>query len=274
MMRHGLALRSSKYMLHNATRKNSFSSSSSCHHQLGASHHHQAARPSSSILATAFHSRKIHIQPLPVPAVAVYDFDACDFHDEIGSHDYSDGSCVDGESQQHDQMILASAASGGGHVGNLSTGSGRVGDGSSNRFVRRSSGGGNGSSGGGGIHQCPKCGANVTFHESSNDVSGNQTNGSAPANCFYCAACSGWFLIPPNNNSNNNKNNNINANHDDQMSTITAAQSKYLMSKLAAAAGGGGGGDDNKATGFPTTPSNRKISQSQFVMQHVSVHCI
>jgi hypothetical protein len=255
MMRHGLALRSSKYMLHNATRKNS---SSSCH--LGAATHQ--ARPPSSILTT-FHSRKIHIQPLPVPAVAIYNYDACDIRDEIGSYDYDGSSCVDDQVHQasHEHMILASAAgagsSGSGSGGNLTAGSG--GDGSSNRFVRRSGGGsGSGSGGsGGGTHQCPKCGAHVTFHES--NASGNQ-NGNIPSNCFYCAACSGWFLIPPNDNT-----------KDD----VSAAQSKYLMSKLALSSGagggaGGGGSDDNKATGFPTTPSNRKISQSQIVMQHVS----
>eukprot|EP00956_Cyclotella_meneghiniana_P024500 scaffold49271_cov34-Cyclotella_meneghiniana.AAC.1 len=52
-------------------------------------------------------------------------------------------------------------------------------------------GGGNtpGNGGGGGSkHRCPKCGAFVTFQE-------HNTN--RIQNCFYCAACSGWFLVQP-----------------------------------------------------------------------------
>lgn len=48
---------------------------------------------------------------------------------------------------------------------------------------RRVSGGG----GGGGRHQCPKCGTYVTFR-----------HGDFDENTFYCAACSGWFVINPN----------------------------------------------------------------------------
>ncbi len=281
-MRHGLALRSSKYcVLHNATRKNS----SSSYHQLK---NHHPARPllSPSIILASFHSRKIHIQPLPVPALAIYDFDACDFRDEMGSLNHQDvEDQVHRASHSHEHYAIlapvsaATGAAGSGSGGKSSVvGNGGgydvVANGSSNRFVRRTSGGGSGS-GTGGTHQCPKCGAHVTFHEpnassSNNSIAGNHNNnnnsedGSATQNnhCFYCAACSGWFLIPQNSNSTN----------DDDVST---AQSKYLMSKLALASSGtgagGGGEDNNKATGFPTTPSNRKIPQSQFVMQHVSV---
>ncbi len=216
-----------------------------------------------------------------MPAVAVYDYDACDFRDDILSFDDQDGeNQVHQASHSHEHAILASASAADGATGSVGSGGkssvgsggGYVGDDSSNRFVRRTSGGGSGS-GAGGTHQCPKCGAHVTFHEptassSNNSITGNQNNNgnATPNNCFYCAACSGWFLIPPNSNITN----------DDDVST---AQSKYLMSKLAlgssgtgiGAGAGGGGEDTNKATGFPTTPSNRKIPQSQFVMQHVSL---
>lgn len=47
-------------------------------------------------------------------------------------------------------------------------------------------GGGGGSSGGGGNgkHKCPKCGMSVTFK-----------HGDFEENTFYCATCSGWFLV-------------------------------------------------------------------------------
>ena len=47
--------------------------------------------------------------------------------------------------------------------------------------------GGDGSGGGGGRHRCPKCGTSVTFR-----------HGEFEENTFYCATCSGWFLITPN----------------------------------------------------------------------------
>jgi hypothetical protein len=48
-------------------------------------------------------------------------------------------------------------------------------------------GGGSGGSGGGGRHRCPKCGTKVTFR-----------HGDFDENTFYCAACSGWFVVSPN----------------------------------------------------------------------------
>mmetsp|Transcript_12241 Transcript_12241/g.20275 ORF Transcript_12241/g.20275 Transcript_12241/m.20275 type:complete len:712 (+) Transcript_12241:154-2289(+) len=49
---------------------------------------------------------------------------------------------------------------------------------------RRSSGGGSKSSGG--RFRCPKCGNSVTFSHSEFE-----------SNTFYCATCSGWFLVAP-----------------------------------------------------------------------------
>ena len=46
-------------------------------------------------------------------------------------------------------------------------------------------GAGNGT-GGGGRYRCPKCGSSVTFR-----------HGDFEENTFYCATCSGWFLIQP-----------------------------------------------------------------------------
>lgn len=42
------------------------------------------------------------------------------------------------------------------------------------------------SGGGGGRYRCPKCGTHVTFR-----------HGDFEENTFYCASCSGWFLITP-----------------------------------------------------------------------------
>lgn len=48
---------------------------------------------------------------------------------------------------------------------------------------RKASGGG----GGTGRYRCPKCGTHVTFR-----------HGDFEENTFYCATCSGWFLVTPN----------------------------------------------------------------------------
>lgn len=44
-----------------------------------------------------------------------------------------------------------------------------------------------GGNGGGGRHRCPKCGTFVTFR-----------HGEFDENTFYCAHCSGWFVVSPN----------------------------------------------------------------------------
>jgi ribosomal protein S27AE len=56
---------------------------------------------------------------------------------------------------------------------------------------RRSSGGG----GGNGRHRCPKCGTSVTFR-----------HGDFEENTYYCATCSGWFLIDSNGDRNKDGN--------------------------------------------------------------------
>ena len=123
---------------------------------------------------------------------------------------------------------------------------------STSRFVGGGPPNGGGSGGGGhSYHRCPKCGASVTFQDSSK----NNNNKGMQNNCFYCAACSGWFLVKPTSTTSNNS------------SSIEMDESKYLLSKMAAAASAAEGNGE-KIVGAP--PSNRKISQPQFVMQHVS----
>jgi len=59
---------------------------------------------------------------------------------------------------------------------------------------RRASGGGGGGNGGGtGRYRCPKCGTHVTFR-----------HGDFEENTFYCATCSGWFLVTPTSTTSNN----------------------------------------------------------------------
>ena len=58
----------------------------------------------------------------------------------------------------------------------------------------RKSAGGGGSDGGNGRHRCPKCGTSVTFR-----------HGDFEENTYYCATCSGWFLIDTNATSDGSK---------------------------------------------------------------------
>ena len=95
--------------------------------------------------------------------------------------------------------------------------------------------------------------------------SSNSSNKNAlQSNCFYCASCSGWFLIQPNLVDGTYRN------------ESSSAHSKYLLSKLGKDGlrknvSGGSIGDDNDGI-LPTTPSKRKIGQkNQFVMRHVSL---
>lgn len=58
----------------------------------------------------------------------------------------------------------------------------------------RKSGGDGGAGGGNGRHRCPKCGTSVTFR-----------HGDFEENTYYCATCSGWFLIDSNTTGDRNK---------------------------------------------------------------------
>lgn len=102
--------------------------------------------------------------------------------------------------------------------------------GSNNRI---SGNGGGGNTPGGGKHRCPKCGAFVTFQE-------NNTN--RIQNCFYCAACSGWFLVQPD--------------HE-----VRGEHNRMLLERL----GRGGNNGSGKLEGVQV-----KRGENQFVMQDVS----
>jgi hypothetical protein len=97
------------------------------------------------------------------------------------------------------------------------------------RISNTGSGGGS-TTGGGSKHRCPKCGAFVTFQET--------TATNRIQNCFYCAACSGWFLVQP------------------EQHAGSEEHSKYLLGKLG----------EQKQEGVPI-----KRGEMPFVMQDVSV---
>lgn len=225
-MRHGLALRSSRRLLRTSRQRSTAAAAS----PISSSYAGFQDRPASC--------RRIHIQPHPLPAVAYCD--AYDFGDDVGDYDQPNDE-VHHASRLDVLASAAGGANGGGDGGGSITGTG--GGGGGPRFV--GSGGGGGTGSGNGPYRCPKCGANVTFQ----DTSASAANGSGlQSNCFYCAACSGWFLIQPNDNADED----------------SSAHSKFLLSKMAES----GGGDSRE--GVPTTPSNRQTINPQFVMQHVS----
>ncbi len=251
MMRHSLALRTSRHLhgrrLHRC-----------CRHQPSQQQH---CAPIISLIASRSNNnsrgccdikRNIHIQPLPMPALAHCDLDV---HDDIDdAYEYGNNDQESSSSLHAVDNIVASAAggsgsnsSGGGRMMNVSNNNNN--DNTTSRFMGGSGGGGGGGNRGGSHHRCPKCGATVTFQDV---TKGQQQQPHHQKNCFYCAACSGWFLIKP------------------PSSTTELEDSKFLLSKMAEVAGDDGekvvGGVS--ASGQP--PNNRKISQPQFVMQHVS----
>ena len=175
-------------------------------------------------------SRSIHVHPRPVPALDL----AYESHDDDYDHDGRDGG-RHGAGDGSDRLRNSAGASSSGGASALA-GAGGTGPGATGgRNGRRFSAAGGG--GGGGPFKCPKCGSPgefffrgrwdfpqpafffflrrtkafstsfpcnlqntriapvssraVTFQESSTSA------GRVQSNCFYCAGCSGWFLIQP-----------------------------------------------------------------------------
>jgi ATP-dependent Clp protease ATP-binding subunit ClpX len=105
---------------------------------------------------------------LPVPALAI----AYDYQDYDDDEEDSDAQNITSKYGDNSTMNTLSSSSS-----------------SSSRQMRKASGGGGppsggGSGGGDGKQKCPKCGMSATFKHSDFEES-----------AFYCATCSGWFLV-------------------------------------------------------------------------------
>jgi len=127
---------------------------------------------------------------------------------------------------------------------NLSGGGGGGGGGSGGP---PSGGGGGGGRGGNGKHKCPKCGMSVTFK-----------HGDFEENTFYCATCSGWFLVK-------------NAATGTGSATSEKAESQSGTGTGGSGSGSGSAYDEFKEekTGGAGPGSKRTISRPQIVMQHI-----
>lgn len=118
----------------------------------------------------------------PLPALA-YDYVDFDEHDEGEFSSSSENSCVNGENF-YQITSSSSPPPTGTHGSSAMHGvGGRLGPPTHPRAG--GGGGGPGGPGGPGRHRCPRCSSVVVFH--SNDFA-NENN-------FYCAACSGWFVV-------------------------------------------------------------------------------
>lgn len=218
-------------------------------------------------LLVAHGKRSIYIEPHPMPAVAYDDYEY-DNDTNINDNNLKNSSEQNFMTSTSTNTIYNVYA--GGLTNNTNNSNGSLGvenDKLSNnlRLIGRSTKGGGGGSGG---HRCPKCGAHVTFQSSTSSNSSSSNKNALQSNCFYCASCSGWFLIQPNLVDGTYRN------------ESSSAHSKYLLSKLGkdglrknVSVSGeeeGGSSDDNDGI-LPTTPSKRKIGhKNQFVMRHVS----
>ena len=268
MMHRNIIHRSKNILLHNATQNNR---RIRCHqHNL---------KNLGALTSTCYTSdklvvhgkRSIYIEPHPMPAVAYDDYEYDDDAD-INDDDLKNSSEQNFMTSTNSNTIY-NVYAGGPSNNNTTNTNGPLGvenDKLSNnlRFIGRSTKGSGGGGGSGSGHRCPKCGAHVTFQSSSSSSNKNALQ----SNCFYCASCSGWFLIQPNLVDGTYRN------------ESSSAHSKYLLSKLGKdglrknVSGDegeeGSSGDDNDGI-LPTTPSKRRIGQNnQFVMRHVSFVCV
>ena len=168
---------------------------------------------------------------LPVPALAI----AYDYQDYDDDEDEEDSDTQNITSKYGDNSTMntlsSSSSSSFSQMRKASGGGGPP------------SGGGSGGGGGDGKQKCPKCGMSATFKHSDFEES-----------AFYCATCSGWFLV---------KDGSISA-----------------TGGVAASGGGAGASSSQKNVGrvygafkdTTTAGSNdKKASSPKILMQHVSI---
>jgi hypothetical protein len=106
------------------------------------------------------------------------------------------------------------------------------------------SGNGGGGGGGKGRHKCPKCGMSITFK-----------HGDFEENTFYCATCSGWFLVKKAN----------------EKATTSSNSTESSVAAAASFSSTGGSAYDEfkeEKTGNEIKP--RKVTRQQILMTHVS----
>lgn len=117
--------------------------------------------------------------PIPMPALAI----AYDDYDYDDSECSNSSTCSTDKNHNPAQSITAKYGDGG-----TMNPTGDVPLSSLPTFKAPKGGGGSPTGGGGGTgngkHKCPKCGMSVTFQHSDFED-----------NTFYCATCSGWFLV-------------------------------------------------------------------------------
>jgi hypothetical protein len=167
---------------------------------------------------------------LPVPALAIaYDYQDYDDDDDDEDNDAQNITSKYGDNSTMNSLSSTSSSS----FSQMRKASGGGGP---------PSGGGSGGGGGDGKQKCPKCGMSATFKHSDFEES-----------AFYCATCSGWFLVK-----------------DGSISATGGV----------AASGGGAGASSQKNVGrvygafkdTTTAGSNdKKASSPKILMQHVSI---
>eukprot|EP00980_Cylindrotheca_fusiformis_P009730 scaffold2149_cov187-Cylindrotheca_fusiformis.AAC.8 len=159
-----------------------------------ASNLHFSTKKGDDIGSPLSENEQFHIHPVPLPAVAYDDYDDDYEYDdetlsESTSHSYlfipDDKAETPRIVKSHD-VTSSTLVAGGGKSGHGPTSSHPYPAPSSVESQKagpiRKVGGG----GGGGRHRCPKCGTTVTFQCEDEE------------NSFYCASCSGWFVVNPN----------------------------------------------------------------------------
>jgi ATP-dependent Clp protease ATP-binding subunit ClpX len=229
--------------------------------------------------------------PIPVPSLAyayAYDYDDYDYDDD-NDDDYDDNgrrriedhrksksnSNSNSNSSNSRRMVVTSQwREGGGRTTMTTTTSSTTSN--PQRNHRKVGGGGFGGGGGGGSirHKCPKCGKFVTFR-----------HGEFEENTYYCATCSGWFLITPpihnndpfmeshrppdtttNNSNTTTNNNNILMQHiPEQGDADDGVSSNHTNgSRSSRSVGGVIGGSHSRSSSSPTHSSSSSSMYPEF----------
>ena len=131
----------------------------------------------------------------PLPAVAYDYWDDDEEHDDIAAKSVSSCAVNNDVTTGPNTQFLSHAAKVENSAGGRTPSSPHLNTPLEGRSLPlRKSGGDGGAGGGNGRNRCPKCGTSVTFR-----------HGDFEENTYYCATCSGWFLIDSNTTGNRNK---------------------------------------------------------------------